>query len=537
MIKKHTPRLSTCIVLVSMLFVLVACPDPDPDPIDDTDGQYSKGWNSDEDFSATPVALGAGVFGSQATLAANVDLREHLPPIQNQNPYGTCVAWAVAYYSKSAMESITRGITQGDLQSPSYQMSPKDLFYSIPDNRKGDPQYGNCFNTYFTEALDMLISRGVATMAKVPYQNMGDCSVRNLDPSWASDAAKHKIKNYRRIDLSVNAIKEQLNQSRPVIFGADVYQSFEVYSGGIYSANRGSKTGSHAMTIIGYDDSRRAFLIVNSWGVTWGEGGMVWVDCNFTVGGFIQDGNLYVMTDGDNNDPVSPVSPNNNASGADLIPWVNSDYSNYAFSGYPLGRTIDFNIYNSGSGAVSANNWAFYFVYYDAFNANNYGIIFYDQFNSNVASGTFSCPPGNSCTFNVSIPGGSSFAQTVFNTPGVTRNYEMPVITGMYYLVLIVDPNNAVNEINEGNNFFYTSFQNPKYFQNGYSGRKPSTPDFINDYEFDPALTMFRSAVTGQNRNAYTPDEIAKFLREEKKSGRLKIKLDQYKQTLPPYKK
>jgi hypothetical protein len=32
------------------------------------------------------------------------------------------------------------------------------------------------------------------------------------------------------------------------------------------------------MVIVGYDDKRSAFRIINSWGQTWGEGGYGWVD-------------------------------------------------------------------------------------------------------------------------------------------------------------------------------------------------------------------------------------------------------------------
>lgn len=34
--------------------------------------------------------------------------------------------------------------------------------------------------------------------------------------------------------------------------------------------------GGHATCLIGYDDARKAFLLRNSWGVQWGDGGYTW---------------------------------------------------------------------------------------------------------------------------------------------------------------------------------------------------------------------------------------------------------------------
>ena len=39
--------------------------------------------------------------------------------------------------------------------------------------------------------------------------------------------------------------------------------------------------GSHAMVVVGYDDDRQAFRILNSWGRNWGEGGYGWFGYDF----------------------------------------------------------------------------------------------------------------------------------------------------------------------------------------------------------------------------------------------------------------
>jgi Papain family cysteine protease len=86
-----------------------------------------------------------------------------------------------------------------------------------------------------------------------------------------------------RIDISQpDDIKGQLAQFNPVMI---VFQDSTAWR-----RLRGAKTfmerappaddkvhGGHAMTIVGYDERRQAFRLINSWGKGWGEHGYAWV--------------------------------------------------------------------------------------------------------------------------------------------------------------------------------------------------------------------------------------------------------------------
>jgi len=41
--------------------------------------------------------------------------------------------------------------------------------------------------------------------------------------------------------------------------------------------------GGHAVCVIGYDDSRKAFLVRNSWGAGWGVGGNFWLPFSYAT--------------------------------------------------------------------------------------------------------------------------------------------------------------------------------------------------------------------------------------------------------------
>jgi hypothetical protein len=295
------------------------------------------------------------------------------------------------------------------------------------------------------------------------------------------------------------------------------------------------------MVIAGYDDSKGpngAFRIINSWGTGWGGSGYAWIDYNFFFDNFLMgtgsDRVLFIAANaGSDNDPPNP-DPNPTTSGVDLVPWVFGDYSTGSWD-WPTERQLEFNIYNVGQeAALSSADWSYYHIYYNAFDANDYGVIFYDQFNTTVAENTYDCPTEWNCIFNIPIPAGGNFANYAWGEQSVVRTYYMPEITGLYYLLTLADAEDKFQEQNEQNNLFYTTID-PIYFENGVSYFKSSTESFAFSNEVKPSKSNlekhpFSSTVTPEFSNAYTPKEIMSFFKQEKESGRLDSKIVEYLQ-------
>lgn len=61
-----------------------------------------------------------------------------------------------------------------------------------------------------------------------------------------------------------------------------------------YDNLSGTLWGNHAVAIIGYDDSRRAFRIVNQWSEFWGVNGYGWISYDLIAN---NDWEAYVMYD------------------------------------------------------------------------------------------------------------------------------------------------------------------------------------------------------------------------------------------------
>ena len=88
-------------------------------------------------------------------------------------------------------------------------------------------------------------------------------------------ALKNEIKQYLSVNNTLTDIKQCLAQGYPIAFGISVYSSFmsdEVAQTGIVPMPQpnDSLEGGHAILGVGYNDSKNALIIRNSWGTGWG---------------------------------------------------------------------------------------------------------------------------------------------------------------------------------------------------------------------------------------------------------------------------
>ncbi|RPJ07165.1 MAG: hypothetical protein EHM28_08100 [Spirochaetaceae bacterium] len=208
--------------------------------------------------------------GKAPELAADVDLSPMLPAPGNQGMIGSCTAWTTAYACKSYQENAERGWGVADnkhIFSPSY-------IYNQINN-------GSDSGAALEDAVMVVIKSGCATLDSMPYTQ--DLRVQ---PSLAAktEAANYKAVSFARVDATnPAAVKEKLNSGHPVLIGMMVYENFQTYTGGVYSSIKGNLIGGHAMCVVGYDEGKHAFKIINSWSTAWGEGGYAWIHYDIFV--------------------------------------------------------------------------------------------------------------------------------------------------------------------------------------------------------------------------------------------------------------
>lgn len=522
------------------------------DEVTDDDINYFLGWLfENEDPSSIPDDINLSTAYGTTPLPSSVDLSMYFPPIGDQGQYGTCVAWACAYYLRTYLYARLNGYNINNLYDNSRVFSPKDLFLAIPSNKKG----ANCNGTWFEAALDVMIDRGVARLSVVPYENLGSCSSSPLS-SWTADANQFKILNYRQVQQTVDNLKRYLSQGKAIVFGAKLGDEFMNAEGDVVITSQTyGYTGQHAyhaMVLVGYDDNKGpngAFKILNSWGKDWGSNGVIWVDYNY----FIQSDKFAYACFIANNIEEEP-NLNDPTSGYDLQAWALIDES--ASSENLRLRKATYNVYNTGENMLLASDdWNILYLYYNAYDANDYGIILYDMYTDDYGTyGYFDRPnpapniPAQDYWANyINIPAQSSVANEVALVINGTEadnfvwTYEMPPLTGYYYLVLVADGFDVYREYNEDNNYYFFTHANgdPIYFINGVMQNPPVSKKqtVTKSIPLKGTASEFQTVKNKQHPNAYSTKEIGNMIKVHKQTGELNRKVLKWKESNPNVRK
>jgi hypothetical protein len=223
------------------------------------------------------IPLAATPFSGEE-LPSAVDLSTNMPPPGHQGRQNSCTGWALAYALKSYQEKVeekwwyARGAGEPD---PEHLFSPAFIYNQVNNGRDG--------GAYFMDGLRVLSEQGAATLADMPYRD--DDYQSQPDPTARQKAKRFRIDFWRQVNIrDVKEVKAQLNAGYPVVIGAPVDRGFKEARGPfIWRESTGSALGGHAMVVVGYDDGRQAFKVLNSWGQEWGEVGYGWIDYRFFV--------------------------------------------------------------------------------------------------------------------------------------------------------------------------------------------------------------------------------------------------------------
>ena len=215
-------------------------------------------------------------------------LAADLPPIGDQGGTGSCVGWSTAYYCYSTSIARQRKLTDAQRTDPHFLFSPAFIWHQY---NLGDKEHG----MHIFQAFDILEKQGCGTLAEMPW-------VEKDITTLPTDAVKTHALRYRARQ-TVSLFKGKLNGEpgdpeklktwlwevkQPFVIGIPVYNSFQRASHDpdfVYrlSSDEGKLLGYHAICIVGYDNDKHAFLMVNSWTDKWANKGLMWLDETFVA--------------------------------------------------------------------------------------------------------------------------------------------------------------------------------------------------------------------------------------------------------------
>lgn len=215
--------------------------------------------------------------GSKADLPAAVDLTPYCPEVRHQGYIFSCVGWATGYGALSIQRAILNNCTD---QAVITRNAHSALFLynqiKTEDCRRG---------SRISDAFTFLMNKGDCLARQFDY-DVNNCE-QMPDSAVAAQARRFAIQDFLTLfgtgespETKVQRVKIVLSKNKPVVVGMLVLRNFyELKNAQYWHPALGNTTpaGGHALVVVGYDDRKGAFRLMNSWGKNWGDQGFIWV--------------------------------------------------------------------------------------------------------------------------------------------------------------------------------------------------------------------------------------------------------------------
>ena len=196
-------------------------------------------------------------------------------PPKDQGGCGSCWAFGTIDEAETAVLKhleASVGVVSGDVvtasastpdMSEQYVLSCNDLGYSCAG--------GN-------NALEFLTGshEGAIQETCFPYEAADLACSYCSTPTWWHLSAWAYLTGDTTIP-TVAAIKQAILAYGAVTAYVYVDRTFQAYTGGVYNNTKTYRYTNHQIQLVGWDDSKSAWLLKNSWGTGWGIGGYMWI--------------------------------------------------------------------------------------------------------------------------------------------------------------------------------------------------------------------------------------------------------------------
>lgn len=202
-------------------------------------------------------------------LPSKVDLKPNVEEIEDQLNFSSCVGQS----SSSALEVLLD-------QAGQYKKTSAHFIYYIARARQGGTitDDGTSISTAFAEMTKL----GACEDSYWPMS-------KPINTKPGTDAYANGLLNLvDRYETcrDVNDVKVALASGYPVVFGTPLLDPFfdikgklsthlAQYNPGEIKYTESNYVGNHAMCIVGYDDAGGYFIVENSWGPSYADGGFV----------------------------------------------------------------------------------------------------------------------------------------------------------------------------------------------------------------------------------------------------------------------
>lgn len=211
-------------------------------------------------------------------LPPKVDLRPLCRniPVYDQGELGSCTSQALGF-----VYDFLENRTASNPES----YTPSRLFIYYNEREMEGTVYEDS-GASIRDGVKSLNSFGVCPESMWPYAI--DKFTDKPTPECYAAARNHRALLYKRLLQTPNALKSCLASGLPIVFGIQVFPSFSQAGnngGHVPMPNyvKEEAEGGHAVTIVGYDDDKKVFIVRNSWGPNWGDAGYFYLPYDYVL--------------------------------------------------------------------------------------------------------------------------------------------------------------------------------------------------------------------------------------------------------------
>jgi C1A family cysteine protease len=207
-------------------------------------------------------------------LPKSVDLRAECPPVYDQGQLGSCTGNGIAGVVEFAQRKLGK-----------QEFTPSRLFIYY-NERVIEGTVNQDSGAQVRDGIKSVATIGAPPETDWPY-NINAFADRPPARAYA-DAKLDLVSTYARVSQNLTQMQGCLAEGFPFVFGFTVYESFESQqvadTGVVPMPTTGEKVvGGHCVAAVGYDDTKRAFIIRNSWGTGWGIKGYCFMPFEYLI--------------------------------------------------------------------------------------------------------------------------------------------------------------------------------------------------------------------------------------------------------------
>ena len=218
---------------------------------------------------------------------SKVDLRRYCSPIEDQGDIGSCTAQSAA----GLLEFLWR-------QTIDEPVDASRLFiYKATRNLLG---WSGDTGAFVRETIKAIRLFGACPESHWPYETE---AFDDEPPAFCYAYANNfKALVYYRLEPTIAELEKSLAAGIPFAFGFSCFASIDDFdvsrTGHIpFPKKRDKNVGGHAVMCVGFDRKAKHFIIRNSWGEGWGDGGYGYLPYEYFTKGLADDCWAVVKSD------------------------------------------------------------------------------------------------------------------------------------------------------------------------------------------------------------------------------------------------